>query len=84
MLKKTFLLLLLTFLFKRGNIRIISVPLKSTLISAPILSKTSTVSFLVNSQKRNLKALDLEVNAPTGHKSTILPDNSLFKFLDKN
>ena len=32
----------------------------------------------------NLKALDLEVNAPTGHKSTILPDNSLFKFLDKN
>ena len=62
--------------FNKGTIRITSVSFVSTLILDPILSQTSIVSTEVISQGRATNAYGFEVNAPTGHKSITLPDNS--------
>lgn len=43
------------------------------------VSKISILSIEVNSQGRAVKAYGMEVNAPTGHRSMILPDSSSMK-----
>ena len=62
--------------FSRGITRITSLPRASTRMFEPSASLTSTVSVLLSSQLRYVKAVGLEVNAPTGHRSTTLPDSS--------
>mmetsp|Transcript_29180 Transcript_29180/g.74461 ORF Transcript_29180/g.74461 Transcript_29180/m.74461 type:complete len:445 (+) Transcript_29180:1810-3144(+) len=63
--------------FRRGVMRMTSVPRLSTLMLAPSASLTSTLSVLLSSQLRAVNAYGLDVSAPTGHRSITLPDSSL-------
>ena len=62
--------------FIRGRTLRVFLPNVSMRILDPIASKTSIDSVLFNSQGLALNAYGLLVNAPTGHKSITLPDNS--------
>lgn len=61
---------------KMGNIRITKLLATSIRIEAAIASSTSILSIDFNSQGRAVNVYGMEVNAPTGHKSIILPLNS--------
>ena len=61
-------------LFFFGKTRAIVVCFTATKIFEPILSVKSIDSLVFNSQGRALKAYNLDVNAPTGHKSITLPE----------
>ena len=65
----------LTSSFVLGWMRITSPPRVSTLIAGPQPSRTSTDGVERYSQERLVKALGLDVSAPTGHKSTTFPGN---------
>lgn len=64
------------FLLYRGIIRNMSILRRSTRILTHKLSLTSIVLKLFNSHGRAINEYGLDVNAPTGHKSIILPEIS--------
>lgn len=74
--------MLFTAIFFFGVTRTTLVCLTATNIFDPILSVTSIVSTVFNSQGLALNAYNLEVKAPTGHKSITLPDIFDFKTLE--
>lgn len=65
--------------FNKGRTRSILLPTISNLREEPKESKISILSTPVNSQERTLKAKGIEVKAPTGQISIILPESSSLK-----
>ena len=69
------------FSLSLGRTLTTSVSLKSTLILEPTASEISIVSVERSSQGLAINVYGLDVNAPTGHRSTTLPDSSDWKIL---
>lgn len=64
-----------------GSMRNIRLPMLSIRIFEPKASKISILELETSSHDRAVNAKGLEVKAPTGQRSIIFPDTSLFSKL---